>query len=72
MKYERIYSSLMQLNNLYNLIKQEDFKKLPKCFNDQLAFYHCVVFTYIQFQSSITKEEKKNLKKQLKNLEKSN
>ncbi len=72
MRYKRIYSSLMQLNNLYNLIKQENFKKLPKCLNDQLAFYHCVVFTYIQFQSDITKQEKKSLKKQLKNLEKNN
>ena len=72
MKYDRIYSSIMQLNNLYNLIKQENLKKLPRCLNDQLSFYHCVVFTYIQFQSDITKKEKKVLKKELKNLEKNN
>ncbi len=70
---EKINNCIEQLNYLYNLISSDidiDHKKYPQCINDQLAFYHCIIFTYIQFQSSLKKKEKKEFKKKLKDLEK--
>lgn len=69
---EKIISSLKQLEHFYKLIKQEQFVNFPKCINDQLAFYHCIIFTYIQFQSKLDSKNKKELKVQLKSLEKNN
>lgn len=70
---EKIESSFKQLNNFYELLSKEEFnKKLPKCLNDQLAFYHCIIFTYIQYQSELSKKDKKLYKKELKQLEKNN
>lgn len=69
---EKIVSALKQLNHFYKLIKQEQFITFPRCINDQLAFYHCIIFTYIQFQSKLSSLEKKELKKELKLLEKNN
>ncbi len=72
---EKIWSSIYQLKNLYKLINEDktiNKTKLPKSLNDQLAFYHCVIFTYIQFQSDLNKTDKKEFKKELKQLEKNN
>ncbi len=73
MRYEKIMSSINQLKNLYeNLKKFYNKNKIDKEILDQLAFYHCIIFTYIQFQSNVEVEEKKKLKKSLKELEENN
>lgn len=71
MTKEKIIMSILQLNNLYSLFRENyNFKNsFPKCINDQIAFYHCIVFTYIQFQSICSRKEKKELKINLKKLE---
>ncbi len=74
MSKAKIEQAINQLKNFYNWINK-DFKKsqrYPKCINDQLAFYHCVVFTYIKYQSNATRRERKELKASLKQLEKQN
>ncbi len=69
MSYIKIWNSIQQLKNLYNLFSKENFKRFPNEINDSLCFFHCVIFTYIEFQSNITREEKKKLKQNLRNLE---
>lgn len=72
MSYKKINDSIIQLNNLYTRIKSLYIDNKPeKEIIDQLSFYHCVIFSYIEFQSNILKKEKKDLKLKLKKLEKS-
>lgn len=69
---EKINHSIIQLKYFYDLIESRNFKEYPRAINDQLAFYHSVVFAYIQFQSKISKKERKFFKFKLKNLEAKN
>ncbi len=71
MNASKIYSAITQLEHFYSLINNQflNINKYPKPINDQLAFYHCIIFTYIQFQSNITKQQKQQLKSKLKSLE---
>lgn len=72
MSKEKIEQAIAQLKNLYSWLER-DFKKgdlFPKCINDELTLHFCVIFTYIQFQSKLKRTEKKQFKKELKELEK--
>lgn len=69
---EKIEKAFIQIENLYNLFRNEFNIKIPKYINDQLAFYHCVLFTYITFEAKLKRQTKKTLKLRLKNMEKNN
>lgn len=69
---EKINHSIIQLRYLYKLLESENFKKYPRAINDQLAFYHSIIFTYIQFQSKISRKERVFFKSELKKIESEN
>lgn len=69
MDFNKITNAIEQLKNFYRLLDNESFDVLPREINDQLAFYHCIIFTYINFQSNISRISKKKLKIHLKSLE---
>ena len=71
--FQKISAGISQLENFYNCINSWNISiKNNQCINDQLAFYHSVMFSHIQFQMKAKKSEKKLLKSRLKNLEKNN
>lgn len=68
---EKIISAINQLKNFHELVKNDkSITKIPKCLNDQFALYHCIVFTHIKFESTLSRKEKKIFKNELKTLEK--
>ncbi|MDK2819671.1 MAG: glycosyltransferase [Mycoplasmataceae bacterium] len=69
MNFNKITSAIEQLDNFYRLLDRESFDVFPREINDQLAFYHCIIFTYINFQSEISRKNKVKLKKHLQLLE---
>ena len=69
MNYKKIEDFYKQLEYFYNLIEHEKFINYPRAINDQLAFNHCIFFTYIEFKSDISKKDQKLFKQKLKNLE---
>ncbi len=71
--FEKISAGISQLENFYYHINSRNISiRNNKCINDQLAFYHSVMFSHIQFQMKRKRSEKILLKSRLKNLEKSN
>ena len=65
----KINSAFFQLERFYNLIQLENFHKYPRSINDQLALYHSILFSYIQFKANISKKDRKFFKWKLKHLE---
>lgn len=65
----KIISAFCQLEYFYKLIQNENFISYPRPINDQLALYHCILFSYIQFKSKLSKRDKKFFRWKLKNLE---
>ena len=69
----KINYCLVQLEYFYTLIARDEFNKnFFRAINDQLAFYHSIIFSYIQFQAKLSRQEKKEFKLRLKNLEAQN
>ena len=68
----KIESALQQLAHFYQLIGKYQTKGgYPRPLNDQLALYHCIIFTYIQFQSRLRRHARRHYRTKLKNLEQS-
>ncbi len=71
--FEKISAGISQLENFYSLLKSDNVLiKDNKPINDQLAFYHSVIFSHIQFETKVNKSEKNILKTRLRSLEKDN
>ena len=69
---DQLENAFKQLEYLYQLIKQTGCNFQCQALNTQLSYYHCLIFSLIQFQSKLNYQQRKSLKIRLQNLEKSN
>lgn len=69
---DQIDYGLKQLEYLYQLIKDTGSNSQCLALNNQLSYYHCLIFTLMQFQSQLNHQQRKSFKIRLQNLEKVN
>lgn len=65
-------NAFKQLEYLYQLIKQTGCNPQCQALNAQLCYYHCLIFSLLQFRSKLNHQQRKSFKIRLQNLEKIN